>query len=57
VPAMSMVQIPLANMTSSALQIAVQPRVAINSSLWMAYGSSVDNTTGDSWSSLGFQAR
>ena len=57
VPPMSMVQIPLANLTSSALQIAVQPRVAINSSLWMAYGSSVDNTTGDSWSSLGFQAR
>ncbi len=54
---MSMVQIPLANLTSAALQIAVQPLVAINTSLWMAYGSSVDNTTGDSWSSLGFQAR
>jgi hypothetical protein len=54
---MSMVQIPLPNLTSSALQIAVQPEVAINPALWMAYGSSVDNSTGDSWSSLGFQAR
>jgi len=54
---MSMVQVPLANLTSAALQIAVQPRVSINTALWMAYGSSVDNTTGDSWSSLGFQAR
>jgi hypothetical protein len=57
VPARSMVQIPLANLTSAALQIAVQPLVEINPTLWMAYGSSVDNTTGDSWSSLGFQAR
>jgi hypothetical protein len=54
---MSMVQVPLPAVTSSALQILVQPRVAINPALWMAYGSSVDNTTGDSWSSLGFQAR
>jgi hypothetical protein len=57
VPARSMVQIPLANLTSAALQIAVQPLVEINPTLWMTYGSSVDNTTGDSWSSLGFQAR
>jgi hypothetical protein len=57
VPARSMVQVPLANLTSAALQIVVQPLVEINPTLWMAYGSSVDNTTGDSWSSLGFQAR
>ena len=57
VPPRSMVQIPLANLSSAALQIAVQPLVEINPTLWMAYGSSVDNTTGDSWSSLGFQAR
>jgi hypothetical protein len=56
VPAMSMVQVPLPNLASSALQIAVQPRV-VNPTLWMAYGSSVDNVSGDSWSSLGFQAR
>jgi len=57
VPARSMVQVPLPLLASSALQIAVQPLVAINPALWMAYGSSVDNVTGDSWSSLGFQAR
>lgn len=54
---MSMVQLPLPTLASSALQIAVQPQVEINPALWMAYGSSVDNSTGDSWSSLGFQAR
>ena len=57
VPARSMVQVPLANLYAAALQILVQPLVEINPTLWMAYGSSVDNTTGDSWSSLGFQAR
>jgi hypothetical protein len=57
VPARSMVQVPLANLSAAALQILVQPLVEINPTLWMAYGSSVDNTTGDSWSSLGFQAR
>jgi hypothetical protein len=36
------------------LQIVVQPRPGINPRLWAAYGSSVDNTTGDSWSSLAF---
>lgn len=54
---MSMVQVPLPTLASSALQIAVQPQVEINPTLWMAYGSTVDNNTGDSWSSLGFQAR
>ncbi len=57
VPAMSMMQPGLPSTPVAALQIAVQPRVAINPALWMAYGSSVDNVTGDSWSSLGFQAR
>ena len=57
VPARSMVQVPLANLSAAALQILVQPLVEINPTLWMTYGSSVDNTTGDSWSSLGFQAR
>jgi hypothetical protein len=57
VPAMSMQQVPLPNFPTTALQIAVQPVTAINPALWMAYGSSVDNVTGDSWSSLGFQAR
>jgi len=57
VPARSMVQVPLPNLASAALQIVVQPLVQIDPTLWMAYGSSVDNTTGDSWSSLGFQAQ
>jgi len=57
VPAMSMQQVPLSAPASSALQIAVQPRTTIGTALWTAYGSSVDNVTGDSWSSLGFQAR
>lgn len=57
VPARSMVQVPLPNLSAAALQIVVQPLVEINPTLWMTYGSSVDNTTGDSWSSLGFQGR
>jgi len=57
VPANSMTQVPLPAGSVAALQIFVQPLVAINPNLWMAYGSSVDNVTGDSWSSLAFQAR
>src|SRR6185436_1850128 len=56
VAARSMVQFPLPLIASTALQIAIQPRVEINPALWMAYGSSVDNVTGDSWSNLAFQA-
>lgn len=57
VPPMSMQQVPLSTTAATALQILVNPRDTINPALWMAYGSSVDNTTADSWSSLGFQAR
>jgi len=57
VPPMAMQQVPLDPTAVTALQILVTPLDAINPALWMAYGSSVDNTTGDSWSSLGFQAR
>jgi hypothetical protein len=57
VPAMSLQQVPLSSDASTALQILVTPHTGINPALWMAYGSSVDNVTGDSWSSLGFQAR
>jgi hypothetical protein len=57
VPASSMIQVPLANAATTVLQIAVVPRDAINPALWLSYGSSVDNVTGDSWSSLGFQSR
>lgn len=53
----SMIQVPLPQIASAALQIAVQPRIEIAPTLWMAYASSVDNVTGDSWSNLAFQAR
>jgi hypothetical protein len=54
VPPLSMQQMPLPNLATGNLQILVQPRAGINPRLWAAYGSSVDNVTGDSWSSLAF---
>jgi len=54
VPAFSMQQVSLLNMRSAALQVRVSPRTAIGANQWVVYGSSVDNVTGDSWSSLGF---
>lgn len=54
VPPMSMVQVGLQNQTVTALQVVVTPRAPIDSRSWVAYGSSVDNVTGDSWSSLAF---
>ena len=53
VPAFSMQQVSAQNFRAAALQIRVTPRAAINSNQWVVYGSSVDNVTGDSWSSLG----
>ena len=53
VPAFAMQQISLLNTKASALQIRVTPRTAISAGEWVTYGSSVDNVTGDSWSSLG----
>jgi hypothetical protein len=35
------------------LQIRVTATTPINAGQWVAYGSTVDNVTGDSWSSLG----
>lgn len=54
---MSMLQVPLLNSPASALQVIVSPRVdAVPSpgynNQWVAYVSSVDNVTGDSWSNL-----
>lgn len=57
VPAMSMLQTGLPSNPATALQIVVRPRGTIDTTKWAAYGSTVDNVTGDSWSSLGFQAR
>ncbi|HJT18567.1 MAG TPA: hypothetical protein VJ853_14320 [Thermoanaerobaculia bacterium] len=54
VPAMSMAQVSVATGTSSTQQILIQNvtggTVAPNS--WIAYGSTVDNVTGDAWSEL-----
>jgi hypothetical protein len=54
VPPLSMQQVALSNLPTDTLQILVQPPAGINPRLWAAYGSSVDNVTGDSWSSLAF---
>jgi len=53
IPAFSMQQVSLLNTKAGALQIRVTPRTAISAGEWVTYGSSVDNVTGDSWSSLG----
>ena len=53
VPPFAMQQVSAQNFHATALQIRVTPRSAINSNQWVVYGSSVDNVTGDSWSSVG----
>ena len=53
VPPFAMQQVSAQNFKSTALQIRITPKSAISSTQWMAYGSSVDNVTGDSWSSIG----
>ena len=61
VPPMSMLQVRLQDMPSRVLQITVTPRNPSipqgapsppPTNVWVAYASSVDNVTGDSWSSL-----
>ena len=54
VPPLSFRQVPLPNFRSMALQIVVTPRQPIDPRTWAAYGSSVDQITGDSWSHLAF---
>lgn len=51
IPPMSMAQIALSNGTASPSQIIVQ-RLTNGTGVWTAYGSSVDNITGDAWSEL-----
>lgn len=51
---LSFSQVSLPNFRSMSLQIVVTPRTPINPQTWAAYGSSVDNVTGDSWSQLAF---
>ena len=53
VPARSIQQVTLQNNRATALQVRVRATTIVDPSLWVAYGSSVDNVTGDSWSSLG----
>lgn len=56
VPAMSLSQVSLPGPNSTLpLQILVTS-TSSTSANFMAYGSSVDNVTGDAWSSLGFSA-
>ncbi len=55
VPPLSMVQASIVGGALPNVQVAVQnvsPSVRTNT--WTAYGSSVDNTTGDSWSEIGY---
>ncbi len=58
VPPLSMSQVSLVGSPLSNLQVAVQntTAAATRTNLWTAYGSSVDNITGDSWSEIGFTA-
>ncbi|HKO56162.1 MAG TPA: hypothetical protein VJ276_09810 [Thermoanaerobaculia bacterium] len=54
VPPMSLVQVPAPNTAHVNLQVAVQNTSTPQAAKWTAYGSSVDNVSGDSWSELGF---
>ncbi len=55
VPPFSMQQVPLTGPGAANLQIAVtNVSPGFQSSRYIAYGSTVDNITGDSWSSLGY---
>jgi len=53
VPARSMQQVQLLNNRATALQVRVRSTSVVDPRFWIAYGSTVDNNTGDSWSSLG----
>ncbi len=54
VPPFSMVQVPLTGVATPILQISVSNITSTARTPFATYGSSVDNVTGDSWSSLGF---
>jgi hypothetical protein len=51
VPPMSMQQIPLAARTTARTDIYVRLN-SFTPVAWVAYGSSVDNLTGDGWTEL-----
>jgi hypothetical protein len=54
IPPMSMQQISLGSNVSSTAQISIQNATpsATHSNSWLAYGSTIDNVTGDAWSEL-----
>jgi hypothetical protein len=54
VPPMSLLQVPAPNTAHVNLQVAVLNTSTPQAAKWTAYGSSVDNVTGDAWSMLGF---
>lgn len=54
VPPMSLLQVPAPNASHVNLQVAVVNTSTPQAAKWTAYGSSVDNQTGDSWSEIGF---
>jgi len=57
VPPYSMVQTSITGSALANVQVQVQNITATNrTNTWAAYGSSVDNTTGDSWSEIGYNA-
>jgi hypothetical protein len=56
VPPLSMQQVSLTGPAAANLQIAVNNVTqGFQTSRYVVYGSTVDNATGDSWSSLGYQ--
>jgi hypothetical protein len=52
IPPFAMQQVAIPSSQTTALQIRLIPKSSINPRLWVGYGSSVDNVTGDAWSSL-----
>jgi hypothetical protein len=57
VPPLSMVQSSFVGPALDNLQIAIDNvSASARSNTWTAYGSSVDNTTGDGWSEIGYIA-
>jgi len=53
IPGLSMQQIAIGSGQSPTQQYQVQNSSAVRSTNWIAYGSTVDNVTGDAWSDLG----
>ncbi|MEK6373380.1 MAG: hypothetical protein AABO58_11870 [Acidobacteriota bacterium] len=53
VPPRAVQQVTLQNTRVAALQVRVRAITAVDPRQWVTYGSSIDNVTGDSWSSLG----